>query len=1057
MRAWNVIPVLLAASLVLGGQARADLEVLSIPEPSAGMRAYARGLLAALEDADDEVVGWALLSLASGDLNSGFLNEERFPGVRERLVDFLRTPRAAQALRAREGTLHKALLVTQANLGEGSPDTARALVGLLGVERDQQLRFVEQMALVNMGEAAREQIPRLVEMMKLKGGDFGDISFSATFVLRRLGGALPEEVLREMGPLLEDPAPLVRSNALDVLGSMGKAARPLRPRLLELLRDPDSLVRLSAKAALERMRETPWERQEAEVERERASRERADRALKVRMEALEREHPESFESTKQVERQRWESRVRAWTTLTVLRLRDPDSRVRAQALHTWVDQSERIPEFLGEEHTKRLIPLAAELLADPDGKLRAAAARALGRMGAQEYIPRLAMLLQDPDPDARGLAVQALGNLGAREYASSLIPLVHKRSVFVYGSDSIEWNALVDMSPLKPRDVALLVTVQSDNPAERSLWLARAHGLGGGEPLAERALRWLGRRDSAQLPSAEELTPEEARATLRDFATLWPQAEQFPVLADELAQRIAQVTMLGRGQWQASDRALLKQHEKNLRGSQPQHAASVRAALDSIPRRWPRTVAWSWGAHAGFWLLLVLIYPRSTKVQAVFFWNPWVRRLLGLGYVGVLLTWVPFLRRRLLAPFQRLLVADADLGRFSPEAYFERSEVRMVATGQREPLPRAIPRVRGLVVLEGASGLGKSMFIRYLLSTSKQLAVYLPAERCKGGVLEAIQAKLEGMAGDSGFLQSIIYSGALDLYVDGLNEVSADTRSRIVGFVEPRFHGNILLATQRMEWTPPATARVYELQPLTEEQVRDFLFSREPLLTERARLRGEAYRKACEHFLTLALTPEQPEELRREMLEVLSNPMDLTLVAQMLAEGHAPDLFHLQQQQYELMARDYQEKNLTEFPLKTFSEEAYQMRLQVRSAIPEKDFGKELLRMEAHKMVVRRQWRRPDGEEGREWHFRHDKLWDFFIAQTFLGKDNERILEHQDDPRFRGVYFLLAKLLEPEVALEVQDHLVEHAAETRDHTVSDEFVTRLQDRWRAEQARPPTP
>jgi hypothetical protein len=62
-------------------------------------------------------------------------------------------------------------------------------------------------------------------------------------------------------------------------------------------------------------------------------------------------------------------------------------------------------------------------------------------------------------------------------------------------------------------------------------------------------------------------------------------------------------------------------------------------------------------------------------------------------------------------------------------------------------------------------------------------------------VLEAIQAMLEDHAKDTTFL----YSGTLDIYIDGLNEVTADTRARIVQFVEHNFHGNILFATQRME------------------------------------------------------------------------------------------------------------------------------------------------------------------------------------------------------------------------------------------------------------------
>jgi hypothetical protein len=64
------------------------------------------------------------------------------------------------------------------------------------------------------------------------------------------------------------------------------------------------------------------------------------------------------------------------------------------------------------------------------------------------------------------------------------------------------------------------------------------------------------------------------------------------------------------------------------------------------------------------------------------------------------------------------------------------------------------------------------------------------------------------------------------------------------------------------------------------------------------------------------------------------------------------------------------------------------------------------------------------------------------------------------DPRFRGVYFLLALLLEPEHAVQLRDQLVLRAAKTRDHTVSDEFVTLLEARRGAEQAQlapPPTP
>jgi hypothetical protein len=66
--------------------------------------------------------------------------------------------------------------------------------------------------------------------------------------------------------------------------------------------------------------------------------------------------------------------------------------------------------------------------------------------------------------------------------------------------------------------------------------------------------------------------------------------------------------------------------------------------------------------HVGFWVVLIFLYPVLGMIQAIFFWNPWNRRITGLGhYVGFALTWVPFLRGRLLAPFRDSLLADAGL------------------------------------------------------------------------------------------------------------------------------------------------------------------------------------------------------------------------------------------------------------------------------------------------------------------------------------------------------------------------------------------------------------
>ncbi|NJO43179.1 MAG: hypothetical protein HC865_21880 [Cyanobacteria bacterium RU_5_0] len=52
--------------------------------------------------------------------------------------------------------------------------------------------------------------------------------------------------------------------------------------------------------------------------------------------------------------------------------------------------------------------------------------------------------------------------------------------------------------------------------------------------------------------------------------------------------------------------------------------------------------------------------------------------------------------------------------------------------------------------------------------------------------------------------------------------------------------------------------------------------------------------------------------------------------------------------------------------------------------MPEAQFLEELLGMERHKMVVSRQTNGSEGKPAREWFFRHDKIAEFFILQTFL-------------------------------------------------------------------------
>ena len=214
------------------------------------------------------------------------------------------------------------------------------------------------------------------------------------------------------------------------------------------------------------------------------------------------------------------------------------------------------------------------------------------------------------------------------------------------------------------------------------------------------------------------------------------------------------------------------------------------------------------------------------------------------------------------------------------------------------------------------------------------------------------------------------------------------------------------------KWAPPATARICILEPLAREQIDAFLVSRKTTLPADARVTGAEYERACRAYLAQALDDNQPCEGLVATQRVLSNPMDLMVVAWMIARDKQPDLIRLQEQQYESMADDYRRVNVGHgFPLARFAEQVYRMRLNDAEAIPEQDFKEELLRMERHKMVVRRELVDRSKQATTEWHFRHDKIMEFFIVQTFLGNGNERPVQHLGDTRFRGVYFLLAMLM----------------------------------------------
>ena len=96
-------------------------------------------------------------------------------------------------------------------------------------------------------------------------------------------------------------------------------------------------------------------------------------------------------------------------------------------------------------------------------------------------------------------------------------------------------------------------------------------------------------------------------------------------------------------------------------------------------------------------------------------------------------------------------------------------------------------------------------------------------------------------------------------------------------------------------------------------------------------------------------------------------------------------------------------------------------------------------------MVLSRQSADVEGTPTKIFIFRHEKIMDFFIVQSFLYNE-DRPLEHMGDPRFRGVYFLLANLLPWDAAMTLREELIQYAVDTKDVSVTHKFIKILRDR-----------
>ncbi len=837
--------------------------------------------------------------------------------------------------------------------------------------------------------------------------------------------------------------PETRLYALIVMGNFNEAYHPLAPRVAASLEDPDDLVRCAAIGALSIMGADaiPYAKQFADR--------LSDSNSQVRQTAL-------YALGNMGEA------ARPYGKQIVGLLRDQSAQVRkiaSEALRKISAQTNLAGPFRissDKDKPAEVIPKpehlpAVELvtqLQSKDYEISGQARATLTKLDTADLLPimpKLAELLERSDHD--GTAAALLGKLGvaAKPYA----PKIAKHLVDEgYGIDTYR-IALFRLGPFDDpemrREIWMDVLAAAEVRCESRYKLrVDAYLLFGQDADLLTATAWLGKRQVDELPDIgkhDQTAKIQAVNALR-IALHYPDRQEFHEVAKEAAENI--VRLVDSGGWKLDDVAWLEGVRLDVQNNQPSLALDVDKAMERIQLwRIVRGLLLAGLGHAAFWSVLIVLYPRYRIVQSLVFRHRWFRRFFGLGYVSVLLTIVPSLRRRLFAPFRDVLVPPGALGNFDEASYFQHCQLVSKTHTHHAPenAHTLLEPLRGQHVIEATSGLGKTTLLRHLALQSRQYqpAVLLRAVDCSEGVLPAIQKRLQGHARDEQYLRDLVYVGALDIFIDGLNEAPPDTRARIAQFFQESFSGNFVLTTQPLVWDAPLTARVWELQPLAVEEVEEFMRVQWPRLQPSAKIEEDRYTLAVRDLLAgLREQAGQHKAIAAERLRMLCNPMECVFAAELLAAGLVPEPGLVLAQIYRLMVEEFQAKRGIPFPEQRFAERVFNWRQSGEPYVDMQGFEHEALALEKHKLM--RKLAVDGKEEVGPWVFRHDKVMDFFLLPAFCGEHKERRYDVVADGRFSGVYDLLAGVLAGDEADALWRFLAQHAAKTGDHTVFDRYT-----------------
>jgi len=708
-----------------------------------------------------------------------------------------------------------------------------------------------------------------------------------------------------------------------------------------------------------------------------------------------------------------------------------------ELLRPAVPKDERLAVLgmLQAKPVKQAAPLIAALLAEEDEQILDAALDALAESGDDKQVDQVLPLLGRQNWNLQYKAAEVLCELGprgrSRLFEEATDPLLRGLAMTAMLGDQ-EADSAKMMNPgrvspdaLVARAVywakrreqggapALAESLLHDHAAVRAASLA-ALMVCGGEPAAnvvpscveaslrfpdeagslllagylfssleERAvLPWIGGRSEDSRP-AVFTGVKKAREMLILLRGVWqrPDAQQFPHMQRDAALRAEEVIRSALTEWTAADLPLLKAVAADLQAMpfMKANAAAVEDTVREVRARTPlrRALRWSAWIVSGqlvLWLVVLLIYPWSAAAQRMM-WSRALRRGLG-WWVEPLVLRIPWLRARMWRPFREQLVPPGEVLTFDEWTFFD--AVRIAPDGGAPCAALPVLRLwRGVGVLRGDSGLGKTTLLQALVSAAARPAVLLRAVECREGLTAAIQARLpQGVRGDAAFMRALLVRGSPDVYVDAVQEAPAEVQARLTTDAESLQGANILFTTQPCAWTPPAGEIVWDVQPLRAADIAPFLLKQGTAAIEAAggqslAERQQVFTGRVQTFLDelSALPPDDPRAAAQRGM--LSNPMEAVLAAELLAAGQTPDPARLLEQRMEHLAEDFAAEQGGAFPARPLAAHLLAWRQSGRPDPDLEDFAGVASFLARHRLL------RKAGETG--WRFRHDKILDWFL------------------------------------------------------------------------------